>query len=869
MPTMSATNRETAAANMRILAREPFRGSLETKRLVASECRRVLGSSGYKKNLDALRVDSDAAERQHLRKAVKAYEDELNHQRTVQLVFKGNVGLLKGALTTATIVAAPTGFPAIALAGATWLLDTSADLAQQAIEKEGRRQAREILGTQLASYKKSKPNTDFSEFHGEGAQKAREVLKVLHASNRAVAEELEKVDRRDKDLVNGFLLHELQETVLAGDLEQLKLIERSEGEIKALGQRVVGVSKGLRDYASSTDKQMREIKIGQERIKKRVDDIFTRVKKQGVHIQKNRQTLEFLETFMFGNMTPAEQLTALKSGFGPNRKWTKEDKDKLALLAERDRLKARVADYLNGGAALVNIAAKIPGVDKEAVRRAGRVVSTTRTAFRALAALSTGNVLQAATAIAGLFGGRTDVAAQRHTQILGRLEDLSFKSDAILKQTAELRRGQHNILKGIAATYEAILSVGEEIGRLHVEQMDKLDELQKDVLFNRRVALSLASVNVCDTFLDSRAKFYVEGQFPDYESMREHYKQNRIATFEPGLQRLSTSFSFRDRINDQLFLETLQRGAAIKDGVRSFRNRIYTPTFDYITTNFSTVTKLPGERLEAFFQAFFLPARTIDDVPKFPTKRIASRERLGASMSEHMIDPLAPSTVTRHVDYALEFVPYIELLDGTELYPLDKIVSRRTVKKDDTLAEKALTIVEIAIAQQAMLTGHLTLRFVDEAYAASGEAGKQHLAKLTDDQLELLPKLARNFVLYRVKRELADGKHSTLSYDIARTDKKKGSLKAIIDLPWKYAWVGNADGRGSGGWGVIIGELKVPLPTGRRVRAGLIEYPADMSSLLSRRAALAGWLAGHDFVEGPKSSAALRRSVNRSVLKAV
>jgi len=97
----------------------------------------------------------------------------------------------------------------------------------------------------------------------------------------------------------------------------------------------------------------------------------------------------------------------------------------LATVEKQQNVAAQVQKYLGGAGTIIAIAAKL-NVDPQIIQGAQKGLQLGQAAFSVGTALMTGNYLQAASAIASVFGvGGMDPAAQRDAQIMDQLHQIN------------------------------------------------------------------------------------------------------------------------------------------------------------------------------------------------------------------------------------------------------------------------------------------------------------------------------------------------------------------------------------------------------------------------------------------------------------
>lgn len=830
-----------------------YRGSASTQRMIVREIKSNMNRGEFRAFADANPASSAPGMQKRMPSLLKEYRASIRRNEIGKTILEANHALIKGTIATATILSAPTGAGAVILAGTNWVLDQSMAEATRVFDEHASKEARTILGHQLARYSTLNPGLDLAQFKGK---KPEEVLETLEEISPIFDPALGEVKDEDRDLVQGFMLREIQKSIVSGNLQTLEKIEKSTDEIRRTRAEVAGVGKTLVKFAEKTHEELGEIKGT-------LGDIQGQIQEINITAKENQKDLRFIQNYMFGKMTVSEQREALRAGMRDDLselEQTELDRN-LALVEKQEKLQQQVQDYFGGASTLIGIAKAIPGVNPKLIEGAQKAVQIGQAAFAAGTALASGNFLQAAFVISGLFSGGVDPETQRHNQIMDKLGEISGQIEALNEKIDAMLDLQKQTMEALKFIYEGIVTLSEQIGRNHTETMNKLDSLHQDVLYNRAILVDYVGISECDSFLDGRSTFGFDGlEFPSYQALQTHFSAPpNFLYFRHGFEALLKIFSFDSQgVNRHFGIRTFEGRTGIGDDLmeplRVWRETIYEPLCNFVITYLPQVWT---KDVTSFLTMFMLPTQRVQGlVPDPAIVNAGDPFLLETSMENHMIFPLAPLTIHRCANYLLQLFPYIEWIqypNDTLLYDLPELVVRRNRKIDVTILHKALIVIEIAIAQQAFLAGHLLLPFFDRCYAhpvnEGPDAVNEHTNMISSIQGLMMVNslLRRNWILYKFFKELNEKKIGLTAYHIACQTHTDDSLwKALFSFPWAWSFRKTEDGKREW-WHVQIGDKYEPVPTRQELYQGNLEYGDEMTMLLQLRSRIIGELANQDF----------------------
>ena len=839
-------------------ATEPYSGSVRTQLLVMKEVART-SPDIFREAAQTLGSEATLADKS-TPTLLDTYKAVIKKNETAKFVLEANVALVKGTLAAATILAARTGVGAVALGGTNWIVNKSLDQAIRAFEESARREARSILLDQL---KKATDGTDISleSFKGKSP---REVFDQLEAQHPVFDPELDNVVKEDRDLVHSYMLREIEKTVVTGNLQLKDLIERNANEIKEARVQVANIGKTLVAFAKRTGEELRDIHETLDSIQKDIGEL-----KESA--QTSKQDIRFIQNYLFGQMSVSEQRAAIRAGMrsdlGPE---DQESLDRqLAVVEKQQKVAVQVQTYLNGAGTIISIAAKI-GVNPEIVKTAQEGLAVGQVAFAAGTALMSGNFLQAAGALSGLLGmSGKDAETQRHEQILGQLKQISQQIEALDGKMDEMLNLQRETLRGLQSIYQAIVTLSQQISQAHEDQMRQIDRVQLEVEFVRALVIEGNGVALWDTFSDSRNPPFFDnsiGEFRTYAQMSSHFTASgSFDYFGPASAALFKLFGFSVAIPGPFAYQAIESSSDLdpNKNVEQYRKKHYEPLIRFVLENLAEVW---SPDVQAFLSLFLLPARRVHTLLDGITiQDVADHARFEASMQTYFSRLLAPTTIRTCVSYLLDMFYYVPLIKSTApptLFSLDELLTPeiRNRETNSISLQKALVIVDIAIAQQALLSGHLLLPLFEKCYDAPVPAGDSAEAKAAETRRQerindvesivaTSDLIRRNWLLYKVCSELRKTKSELVTFHLASQISQDAEMLKVLCPFSGFDWTWQpATNTRPAGWEIIIAGVLEPIPTWRELESNVLSYSQDMDLLIDVRSHLVAELANFDFL---------------------
>lgn len=187
-------------------------------------------------------------------------------------------------------------------------------------------------------------------------------------------QELNNLPADKQDIVNHFYEKQIANVVKAGFASLSGVARLQQAEINQNRKNIKGLALTFAEFADSTSDQLEKLETGQKALVSGLQNLNSR-------IGKTEAGVAFMQSAMFSNMRPKEQLAALKGGLFPDMPFEKRQdlETEITILAKRQEITDSVGKYLNGASELANIAERL-GVDSKIVQSA----KVSSTAFHSL-----------------------------------------------------------------------------------------------------------------------------------------------------------------------------------------------------------------------------------------------------------------------------------------------------------------------------------------------------------------------------------------------------------------------------------------------------------------------------------------------------
>jgi hypothetical protein len=848
---------------------------------LGAAARRELGHEAVATEL-ASSTNALADRDRDLRRISQAYTKRKRELDLGLKIIEGTNWIVLTALTGSAARATPRGVGgSVMLNGvktvATLGLNKVEEMAREAAAQELRRN----LKYQLDQYRQQQPDlvpallakqNDPAAFRAE--LEAR--LGPVYGSALDGLPDDEKASARDQ--VVQFYTREVA-TVLQDGLEALSTVQSLQAAQLAENQKnVAGLARTFVRFAEDTNSQLATLVETSGTLTQAVSDLEDRV-------GRTEEGVAFLQRYAFGRMTPSEQLAALRAGqvpgLGDEERSTLEKK--IEAVQAREQLTATVTDFVNGAGHLVTIARNL-GVSPKILAPVEQAVTIGSHAASAIKAFASGNVLGGLAAVSAIFGfGGPDVAAERHKEVMGALKSLYEQQGVISEKLDFLIEGQQRLMQGQHLIANAVKYLSEDVARNHVEVLSALGRLEEEVFYLASLILQAVDeeYSAAERFLyhpvhNHRVLDTSIGRYPSEDELAALFATYGTRTFKKAGDRLRDGVwdSINNRFHRWFLLRSRTSG---EDGnadpmrAQAFIKDVYTPTYRLLVGSTAKETR------SAHLSALLAPVQTVAAVRQ---KRRSLKDVWDARLYENTFEdllgePLAPVAVALHAELLLHFHVLYQLHNdqARRAYTIDELAESAPVVQHGYVAlRRSLRLLDIAIAQQAMLGGDILLDVVASAVDAvkvtepPPEATARFQAVL--DLMAVNPMFAQNVLRYALAEDI-ERTSSYTAYEVALGTSDVASLRLTFGAPWPVRYNAVEVRKEGGpsepvGWVMAVGNGVIPLPTVAELSSGLLLFPAAVERLSELRSRVIDEIA--DYEVSAELATGGRAGFNRFVL---
>jgi len=667
-------------------------------------------------------------------------------------ILVGNSELIKGVIGIASVPAAATGVGAIAVSGVNIFMDKLLDHAIDEFDKSVKESSSRIVGVHLREVRE-KTGKSLEEISGMSRTDAHN---LLFESNVGVMDNsIEFLTPEDRTKA----VHEMTkilEDKLVNASALNKLVNMAQDvDINSIKQEIGFISKVQQNHQQCID----DIDKNLENIGTNMGLLNDSVNILHSEVQTNSENVGILKDYIFSNADVDGKIQLLDSGLldanlSPERKDAMNKQ--LQALKSKQELQNNIKSYLNKAQHITTILNNV-GFDSEIVQKANDLIHIGNTAMSAFTAYSSGDVIGSVAIVSGLFGGggKSDPAAQRHKQIMDKLNVLEGKIDEVLERQIIMMRNQQYILDTLA-------QISNQIDELHGIEMEKLEEIKTETLYNRlsNVRLFNRKLATLETFSKPFKKLRQEKNIT-YAEIKKFYRRrgNRFELNNSILEDLLNVYS--DRLDQSLDLKEYEALGAENSGS-------YNPITSLINGYKNIVTYIDDflKLEDSIGQDNFMAMSDIYQLDK----KLQFTDFLGErneyySYWDYIKSSLIATNLLERIFDVLEEVHIFYLLQNRNTIEWDLLSKEDFFKKQShdllglTNLEDLLTIVNLAIIQQNLLAGDMLLKrfydrlFVDKIENSENEdEQKEYLQILNVLNTNRLLKV--NFAKYFVKRQL-------------------------------------------------------------------------------------------------------------------
>ncbi|SNR16656.1 hypothetical protein [Tenacibaculum jejuense] len=686
------------------------------------------------------------------------YTQHQKHAYINRQILEANSELIKYVVGTASVPAAATGVGAIVVGGVNLFMDKLLDHALDEFDQSVKNSSAKIVGVHLREVR-NKTGKSLEEISGMDTKAAH---KLLFESNIGIMDNsIEFLTPEDRTKALHEMTKILEDKLVHATALNKLVNETQDIEIANIKDEIDFISKVQNNHQECIENITENI----ETIQQNFINLSESVKVLHSEVSNNSENIDILKNHVFSNANVDQKIKLLDSGL-LDQNLTSEKKDQLekqlkALKAKQD-LQSSIHKHINKARHITTILSNV-GFDSKTVQKANELINIGTTAMNAFTAYSSGNVLASAAIVSGLFGGKgkSDPAAQRHKQIMDKLNVLDNKLTEVLNNQITIMKNQQFII-------DTLGKISKQIDELHAIEMEKLEEIKTETLYNRLSNLELQTrdLNVLETFSKPFKKFRaiknrsyndIQQFFFDYGDRFE--KHNDI--FKPLLNIYSHSLDRFLQLKEYEYL-------GIKDDNSINEISIITKGFDRIINYIENFTSIKNQ-INLFGKitinnVYHLDSKfeTISKIEYYDDEELPWGLTKSSLIFTKQLERIFEILNEVHIFYLLQKTDTSE----SELLSTEDFFAKRFHKrKGYQHFQHLLILVNIAITQQNLLSGDKLLEvfyqrlFIDKIDQETPEH-KQIITVLNSNGL-----FKSNFAKYFIKKQLEKERKVTINGD--------------------------------------------------------------------------------------------------------
>ncbi len=657
-------------------------------------------------------------------------------------------------------------------------------------------------------------------------------------------------------------------TALSGVIEHGQDLKDLHNQVNALAGSFYQMEKQNNETLKSVVDQQKELKTDLEAFHKQYN--------------KDQEAVKFLQGFMFDKMQPDEKLAALKGGLLQDMDPAKRSmlQKEIEIEAKRQKIMNTVGTYLNSAQNCVTILNNLHiGGNSPILKDIESGVAIGSTVFAAAQQFASGNYLGALASFTGLFGSKTDPAAERHKQVMESLNRIEGKIDVLDEKMNQLIKGQEQMLNAQVETYNAIVNLSRQVADEHDEVMKKLDELQDDVLYNRGLILENV-INQCDACKMAINQLRINnfaGQLTTPQYLRVF-----LANYGGPNSKFSNCKEFLNmyvisqdlsKINKYYYMESYIP-AGDNNAKRSYKNIIAANKSMTQAVKYSgNVLKLTTTKQKIFSLLF--PATSVKELQyKINTDSIWIAEDKQYDLNTDLMNNLIAPEACKVLDSVLINMHFVlSMMDNS-----DRVITTDDLAKPEYIVRTlgydylkiALRLTNLGIAQQNLLSGDFMLHDFYSLYSVSKlsvtDSARIQSVNAVFNHNSIL---TQNFLKYSISTFLKDKSFTISQYQWAYDLHDSSLMRQVVKLHVPFVYLDSARAASVAkqkGWYAHIDNAYHPLPTPEETRGGELTYTTPIYELMALRNKLIREIESYDIYK--LSNDSQRISISYTIAKA-
>ena len=544
---------------------------------------------------------------------------------------------------------------------------------------------------------------------------------ILIANNTLLQAAInDEPDQTQRELLRTQFAKGTEERVLKG----LKVVALSQEEMREDLNQLKAFNTTFTEFTKETKSRLNNLENAQKELATDLNELRLDLDQTKGQTKKNTSDIKFMQDMMFGQMNPKDQLKALEAGWKSDLPASERKS-----LERQINIAKKTMEFQHGMNTALAVTdtlmtlAAAAGVSPKFIKGVSKVANAAKHAVNAVTSYLTGNPIGAITSvgslIGGLFGG-PDVGALRHQQIMEKFEEVLAGQQEIKEALKIIDAKVDALLEGQRIMFETLAELRMDIERYHLENMNAIEDLRQDVLYNRRILVSVLSRNIdrCDEFLASRNRFPFNNfsGFESFSNLASHFAYNHDK-FDDCAEGLSQFFRINtDRGIPEIFFMKSYEGESLdptqKNQITDFIKRVYKPTFTY------THAWLGPNGLEQ--KLLFTPQKV-----SAPLLQSAKRTN-GDTLLEN---PLSVPHLFKRITTLFQVHPYFDWRDHnagfSRLYDMDVMLKNSTPQHDgEDYLKSALQYANTALAQEGLIAGTSILSSLKDSLFVCFEESK-------------------------------------------------------------------------------------------------------------------------------------------------
>lgn len=443
--------------------------------------------------------------------------------------------------------------------------------------------------------------------------------------------------------------------------------------------------------------------------------------------------------------------------------------------------------HLDLTSAFIDLGRKF-GIESELINEIEKVSFLAKTGIAAFAAFTATDYVGAVnlfSSFVGAFSSPKDISAIRHEQIVNMLTKLGLKQDKIIENQKVINHKLENVLKGQSVIYDTIRQTSEIIISAWDDINSKLFEINHSVKVTQSISLAILNENVdkLRQFLETRERYRIieyEANRLSLKGMREHFEiPICYDNFRDGWQAVEAvifeddSISIDDSINDifhcaaypnEVSLEWLEKHKLL---IRNFFGK----QVEAMTTSGGKMS------LDVISMIILYPSKTVLDIDNKLNRITSFQENdLSAFNFKSLGTLVFPRKVEAVGRWLLDTYYYWDFIGRKVDWffsPTDEVLERSSSNKFHPGKEvliKYLSIINLAIAQQATLSGdfclHSISRFIIAEQHSKNDRGSENFLNILDI-FRTNGFLKENWIMYLIHSAIRDSEKTFFYYHMA------------------------------------------------------------------------------------------------------